>query len=285
MKQTISIIAILLFFQGCIQTIAIRSMGGIMDYGFEAFNEEPDLQLAQEALGSNLKLLEALIKADPGNEKILLLASQGYSAYALAFAEDDSVERARVFYLRGRDYAVRVLSENPTLKKGLDGDLGSFRAALKTLSKDDVPAVFWAAFGWGSYINITRTEVGALADLPMVNAMMEFVLQHDSGYYYGGAHLFLGAIDGSYPPMLGGSPTRAKEHFEKAISLNGGKFLMTYVYYARTYAIQTLDQELFESLLKKVEDTSIDVLPEARLANAVAKRKAILLREKMVEIF
>ncbi len=86
--------------QGCVQTLAIRTMGGIMDYGLEAFNEEGDLKLAEDALGSNLKLVEALIKGDPENKKLLLMASQGFNAYALAFAEDDSVERARTFYLQ-----------------------------------------------------------------------------------------------------------------------------------------------------------------------------------------
>src|SRR5574341_695458 len=101
-----------LIFSGCFQAIAIQTMAGIMDYGFEAFNEESDTELAKEALGSNLKLIEALIKGDPENEKLLLYASQGYNAYALAFVEDDSVERARPLYLRARDFGLRILAEN-----------------------------------------------------------------------------------------------------------------------------------------------------------------------------
>ena len=91
MKQLLVIVPFVFLLEGCIQTLAVRSMGGIMDYGFEAFNEESDLQLAQAALASNLKLIEALIKADPENEKFLLYAAQGYNAYGLGFAEDDSV--------------------------------------------------------------------------------------------------------------------------------------------------------------------------------------------------
>ncbi len=284
MKKRLMIILFAVFLSGC-QTLAIRSLGGIMDYGFEAFNEEGDLQLAHEALASNLKLLEALIKADPENKKLLLLASRGYSAYALAFAEDDSAERARVFYLRGRDYGKRILMQNPAIKEAFDKDLETFRAVLRTLSKEDVPAVFWTAFGWGSYINITRTDIGGFADLPKVLALMEFVLEKDSTYYYGGAHLFFGSIEGSIPKTLGGKPEKSKEHFEKALSASGGKFLLTYVYYAKVYAVQQQDQELFELLLKQVDDASLDVLPEARLPNAVAKRKATLLRQRMNDLF
>jgi len=285
MKKTLVLLGSLILFQGCVTTLAIRSMSGIMDYGFEVFNEEGDLELAREALGSNLKLLEALIKGDPNNQKLLLLTSQGYSAYALAFAEDDSVERARDFYLRARDYGMRILDRHANFRGAAGKDLDSFRAALQTLSKDDVPAVFWTGFGWGSYINITRTDVRAVADLPMVTAMMEFVRQRDSTYYFGGAYLFLGSFEGSLPKALGGRPEKSREYFERALRVNGGKFLMTYVYYAKTYAVQQQDQELFESLLKKVDEASSDVLPEARLANAVAKKKARLLLSHLNELF
>jgi hypothetical protein len=284
MKKLPLLLAALLL-QGCIQTMAIRTMGGIMDYGLEAFNEESDLKLAESALGSNLKLVEALIKGDPENKKLLLMASQGFNAYALAFAEDDSVERARGFYLRGRDYGMKVLTQNAVFREALDKDVSTFQSALKTFSKDDVPALFWTAFGWGSYININRSVVGAIADLPKVLAMMEYVRQLDATFYYGGPYLILGSIEGSMPKVLGGRPERAKEYFDRAAELTGGKFLLTYVYYAKTYAVQTQDQPLFESLLKKVDDASLDILPEARLSNAIAKRKAKLLRERINDLF
>jgi hypothetical protein len=285
MNKTLILVGSIILFQGCVTTLAIRTMGGIMDYGFEAFNEEGDLELAHEALGSNLKLLEALIKGDPDNKKLLLLTSQGYSAYALAFAEDDSVERARDFYLRGRDYGMRILAQNAAIRRAVGRDPERFRAALQTLSKDDVPAVFWTAFAWGSYINITRTDVDAFADLPKVMAMMDFVLQHDPTYYYGGAYLFFGNIEGGVPTALGGKPDKAKADFERALAISGGKFLLTSVYYAKVYAVQQQDRELFESLLKNVENASLNDLPEARFANAVAKKKARLLLSRIDDLF
>jgi len=284
MKKLALLLSALLM-QGCIQTMAIRTMGGIMDYGLEAFNEEGDLKLAEGALGSNLKLVEALIKGDPQNTKLLLMASQGFNAYALAFAEDDSLERARALYLRGRNYGMKALMQNQKIRETIDKDIPAFQAALATLTKDDVPAVFWTAFGWGSYVNITRSDVSAVADLPKVLAMMEFVRQTDPTFYHGGPYLILGSMEGSMPQALGGRPEKAKEYFEKALSVNGGKFLLTYVYYAKTYAVQTQNQELFESLLKKVEDASVDILPEARLSNAIAKQKARILRGHLNDLF
>jgi tetratricopeptide (TPR) repeat protein len=285
MKNTIILLFSVFLLQGCFQTLAIRTMSGIMDNGFDAYFRESDLEFAREGLAGNMKLLEAMIEGDQENEHLLLLASEGYSAYALAFAEDDSVERARVFYLRGKEYGLRILRQRASFRDAMGKDLATFRQGLATLSKDDVPAVFWTAFGWGGYINITRSDVDAVADLSKVIAMMEFVASKDSGYYYGGADMFLGAIEGSMPPMLGGKPEVAKEHFEKALKQNGGKFLMTYVYYAKTYAVQIQDEDLFKSLLQKVEDASLDILPEARLPNAVAKKKAAALLARATDLF
>lgn len=260
-------------------------MADIMDYGFDAYYQETDLMFAREGMAGNMKLLEALIQGDPSNRQLLLLASQGFSAYALAFAEDDSVERARVFYLRGREYGMRVLREHPALAASIGADVQSFEKALQSLSNDDIPAVFWTAFAWGGYINISRTDLDAFADLPKVIAMMNFVAARDPGYYYGGAFLFLGAIEGTTPAMLGGKPDRSREHFERALALNKGKFLLTYTYFAQTYAVQVQDQELFEQCLKNVEEATLDILPEARLPNAVAKNKARILRKKMMDLF
>ena len=114
---------------------------------------------------------------------------------------------------------------------------------------------------------------------------MNFVAAHDSTFYYGGAHLFLGTLYGSRPRLLGGDPTIAKNHFEAALRINRGRFLMTYVYYARSYAVQTQNEALFEELLTKVQNTPLDILPEFRLANAIAKKKAELLLARKAELF
>lgn len=267
------------------QTIAIRSTGGILDYGLEAINEESDLQLAEQSIASDLKLLEGLIKGDPENKPLLLLASQGYSSYALGFAEDQSEKRARVFYLRGRDFGLRILKQNKKFAETLERETGEFIAALNEFSKDDVPAIFWTASGWGNYVNLSKTDPAALADLPKIDAMMNFVLEKDEAYFYGGPHLFLGAILASTPKIFGGNPEKAKEHFERCLAINEGKFLMTYVYYAKTYAVQMQDRELFEKLLREVVEASLDILPEQRLANAIAKIKAERLLRNTDELF
>lgn len=270
---------------GCIQQIAINSLGGILDNGFEVLNEEEDWDLAEKTIPSNLKLLETIMRSDPENSHYLLLASRGYSSYALGFVEDDNPDRAKLLYLRAKEYGLRILRRHRDFAEAESRGMDEFRGAVDGFSSEEVPAVFWTAVGWGSYIQWSLTDPAALADLPKVEAMMQFVLRRDSSYYYGGAHFFLGTLDGSRSKILGGDLERSRDHFQRCLKINEERFLMTYVYYARSYAVQNQDQALFEQCLSKVDSTSLDVLPKARLSNAVAKRKAKLLRAKLEQLF
>ena len=285
MRIILLIILPVVLFTGCIQTIAVSTVGGMVDEGFSALTEEKDLDFAEKALPGNIKLLEVMLKNKPEDVRLLTLTSQGYSSYALAFLEDSLQNRARDFYLRGRDFGMRILRQDKDLARGLDGSVDDLKAALNKCDKDQVPAIFWTAFGWGSYIYLSLGNPDAIADLPRAEALMECVVKNDSSFYYGGAHVFLGTLYGSRPKMLGGNIDLAKDHFARALRINGGKFLMTYVYQARSVAVQTLDEALFDECLQKVESASLEILPEFRLANAIAKKKAQLLMSRRAELF
>lgn len=280
----VMIVAALLF-AGCIQQIAVSTVGNIIDDGFDAIAEEQDLQLAGEALPANLKLIEVMLKNEPENKTLLKLASEGYCSYALGFVEDSDSGRARQFYRRGHDYALQMIAQDRSLAKALEGPIDALQEELAKRGKDEVPALFWLAFGLGGYINLSLTNPDAVAEIPRAEAIMKFVAAKDSTFYYGGADLFLGALYGGRPRIFGGDTELSKRHFERALRLNEGKFLMTYVYYARSYAVQTLDEQLFEDLLTRVEQTSLDVAPKIRLANAIAKKKARLLLANKAEMF
>jgi tetratricopeptide (TPR) repeat protein len=285
MRTTLVFVLPVVLFTGCIQTIAVSTVGGIVDNGFAALTEERDLDFAEKALPGNIKLLEVMLKNKPDDIRLLTLTSQGYSSYALGFLEDSLQDRARDFYLRGRDFGMRILRQDKDLAKALDGSVEDLKAALRTYDSEMVPAAFWTAFGWGSYIYLSLGNPDAIADLPRAEALMDFVVKHDSSFYYGGAHVFLGTLYGSRPKMLGGNIDLAKDHFARALRINGGRFLMTYVYQARSVAVQTLDEALFDECLQKVESASLEILPEFRLANAIAKKKAQLLMSRRAELF
>lgn len=280
---TVLIIPVL---SGCsMNKIAIKATGSVIGYGIDALLEESDLAFAEQSAPANLKLIEGLIKGAPENKDLLTAAAMGFSSYSLAFLEGTENDRAKSFYIRGRDYGLRVLKKNKKFSDAFSEKFDIYKKSFGSFTVSDVPALFWTGFAWGNWINLSLANPDAIADLSRVEAMMQRVLELDETYYYGSVHLFFGTIYGSRSRMLGGDPEKAKEHFDRAIEISKGTFLIAYVYKARFYAIPMFEEDLFKELLQKVIDAPGDILPEQRLVNEVAKKKARELLSTMDEIF
>ncbi|MBP1649251.1 MAG: transporter T-component, partial [Bacteroidetes bacterium] len=121
MRPLLPLLVTLFLFSGCIQGIAVSTVGNIVGDGFTAITGESDLDFAEKALPGNIKLLEVMLQNDPDNTQLLVLTSQGYSSYALAYLEDSLQDRAREFYVRGRDFGLRILRQDKELARALDG--------------------------------------------------------------------------------------------------------------------------------------------------------------------
>lgn len=285
MKKIILLLFPLLLCHCSVQRLTLIAARPLIQNSLDALFEEPDLVLAQTAIEADLKLLDGFLKSDPENTNFLFFAVQGYTSYALGFVEDEQPERARLLYLRARDYGLRLLNQKKAWRSTRRTTPDEFIQALALFKKDDVPALFWTANAWGSWINLSLTNPDALADLPNVQAMMERVIVLDPAYFYGGAHLFLGTIYSAKPQIMGGDPVKSEFHFKQTLKYADGKFLLPSVYYARYFAVQTQNEALFDSLCQQVLSTPLDVLPEQRLPNAIAKEKTEKLRLKKPDLF
>lgn len=271
---------------GVVNTVAVNATANIVDHGLEAIFEESDLTFAEAAIPGNLTLLEALYRAkDKDDDHLAFLLTEGYTGYTLGFVEDVDVERAKVLYTRARDYGLKSLKKNEKFAEAFEQDRAAFKKSLEGFGKDDVPMIFWTANAWGNLINVSISDPSVIGDLPKVNAMMEFVLQHDENYFYGSAHLYFAAILATTPKNLGGKPDSARYHFEKCFEIGKNTFVLPHLYMAKSYCVQVQDKELFQKLLTTIDETPLDALPEQRLVNAIAKRKAKRLAEKIDELF
>jgi hypothetical protein len=285
MKIALIFISTILLFLNCsIQKIALKTTTGLVAYGIDAIYAEPDLKIAEQAVASDLKLLEGFHLADKKNKELLLMLTQGFASYSLGFLEDDEPERASLFYLRAKDYGLMLLGHTKAFKDSIPAKESNFRQALQQLKKDDVPALFWTAFAWAGWINLNRDNPKAVFELNIVKAMMQRVLDLDETFFFGAAHLFFGAMNASMPKMLGGDPEKAKQQFDRSLEISDGKFLIAKVYIARYYAVSTLDEELFDKLLTEVLQAPQDILPGYELLTSVAKDKAQKLMERKEDL-
>jgi len=250
-----------------------------------SMQEERDADLAEKAIPASLKMLEGLAKEDPENVWILQKLAEGFCGYAFSFLEDREPDRASGLYLRGKNYAFRALEieSNGRTWRGLSLDEWSKRLAEVTPLQQ--PALFWAGQCWGSWLSLNLDSMEAFSSLPRIDALMNRMVTLAPDFHYAGSHLFLGAYYGGRSRMLGGNPDKAKNHFEQALRITEGKYLLISFLYAKTYAVQNQNQKLFKTQLDKVLEASDDVLPEQRLANQIAKRKAAVLLGKIDELF
>lgn len=274
------------FFPACFPSkrMTVASVGSLVEEVAKASSRQSDLKLVREGTPAYLMLMDGMIGTWPDNERLLLAGAQGYSSFASAFVEEQDKEYAMLLYGKAKHYALRSL-EKRGFKDPLHRPFDDFREGLKNLGKRDVPYLFWAATCWASWISLNLDSMDAMAELPRVEWMMSRVLELDEGFYYGGAHLFMGVWFASRPRMVGGDLRKAREHFLRALNLGQGRFLVAYVYYANYYARKAMDKDLFVSSLTKVIETPADTAVELTLVNTVAKQKARELLDHTEEYF
>ena len=248
-------------------------------------NRETDLELARASMPANLKMIETLLLADPGNTAYRVQAAMGFYGYTLAFVEPGGdPDRAAGLYQRARAHALIALEDAGMSQAALTGSAAEFEQTLAALDAEAVPALFWTASSWGKWIELQLDDPARLAELPRVEALMQRVLELDETYYYGCAHLFFGAYYGGRAPMFGGDFVRAAKHFDRAAAINRNQLLLVEVYRARYLLRQMGEREAFHSTLTRVVEASV-ADPDLNLANALAKQEAASLLAQEKDLF
>jgi len=272
---------------GCVpaKRLTVASVGMILQDVVRASAKQTDLTLVKEGTPAYLMLLDGLIEAYPKNKRLLLAGAEAYCSYAGAFADRENPEAARKLYLKGKEYALRAMPRRKEFLSVLSQPYNVLEEYEKNFSRKDLPALFSFASCWAGWIALTTESVRAMADLPKVVLLMGRVIELDETYYYGSAHLFMGIYKSAKPRAYGGQPEEARRHFERAIEIGKGNFMMAYVYYAENYARKTFQRDLFVSLLETVLEAPADHVPELTLINTIAKTRAKELLDHVEEYF
>ena len=204
-----------------------------------------------------------------------MAATKAYGAYAITLHESNDLDRAITISQKAKAYGMTLLSLLPHLENIHAEKLVETDQALERISSYHTGFLFWGAYGWAIWIRFQDGAPAAMVDLPIIEHIMLRVVELDESYYYGGAHLFLGAYYSSRPAMYGGKPQLSREHFERALAISNRKFLLTLVTYAETYARMVFDKTLYENLLTEVLDQPLDdneMASSNKLAQVMAKK-------------
>ena len=185
-------------------------------------------------------------------------------------------------YLRALDYGLR----------GLEVDIPNFRiqlqkdpqAAVNQLRKTHVPLLYWTANAWGAAISISKDDPELTADQNLVESLMRRALALDEAWERGSIHDFFISYEGGRA-SLGGSLTKAREHFERAMQLAQGTRVTPLVIYAETISVSTQNKKEFQILIEEALAFDTNKAPEMRMANLIAQRRAKWLLGRITELF
>ena len=194
-------------------------------------------------------------------------------------------ERAVTLTAKARRYGDRAIClVHAPACHWADTDYTQFVAELEAVGKKNIGPLYSYAVAWLAQLDATSEDWTAVAELPWVEAVLERALALDETYEDGAVHGYLGILNSLRPPALGGKPDVAREHFERAIELSGGRDLSIKVEYARRYARLVFDQELHDRLLTEVLNAPVEAKGKT-LFNVLAKQEAQTLLASSKEYF
>ncbi|HUQ50779.1 MAG TPA: TRAP transporter TatT component family protein [Gammaproteobacteria bacterium] len=247
-----------------------------------AILNQSDPALVESGLPAYLLLLDGLISQRSDNIALLSAGAQTFALYGSRFAPR---ERAAGLTGKARRYGERALClAHPPACQWQGMEYARFVTELEAVSAKDIGPLYSYAVSWLSQLDATSEDWTAVAELPWVEAVLERALALDETYENGALHGYLGIINALRPPALGGKPDVAREHFERAIELSGGRDLSIKVEYARRYARLVFDQELHDRLLTEVLNAPVEA-PLYTLFNVLAKQEAQALLATSKEYF
>jgi tetratricopeptide (TPR) repeat protein len=194
----------------------------------------------------------------------------------------DEVEFPEVLLVRKADDDVVVgtpVVEGAVVK----GTVEDLEAWLENafVDKADAEMLLWHGYAWGSYINSAKDDMEAIADLPYAKAFVARSIELDPDYYNAAGYTFMGVATAS---EMASDMEQAKAYFEMALAATERRALQAQVNMARHYAVKEGDRALFDELLEEVMDAH-DPLPEARLANRMARERAELYIANADQLF
>jgi hypothetical protein len=275
--------------------MGINRMADALSSTAGTFTRDTDPEFVRQAAPSTLKMVEMLLDEEPSHGGLLMTACSGFAQYSYAFLQSDADAgdpaaaptrdlraRAAAMYDRARGYCLRALeARHRGFTQAIQKDP---RTALAVTTRADVPALYWTGVAWGGALTQAANPFARIGEIAAVRALFTRALELDEGWEGGAIHEAMIAVEG-LPALLGGSPVRAKEHFDRAVALGNGQSAFAYLALATGVAQPAKDRAQFEALLKSALAVDVSQRPSIRLANLVAQKRARILLSQIDKLF
>ena len=274
---------------GCdTQKLAADSTAELFGRAAPGVEQHWDYELVGKSFPASIIQLEGLLRIVPENETIGMSLVAAYIGYGTGWIEDrvevadfdDEWEeadrlraRALVMYERAWDLSKYYLSlRGEGFQEALDGGVDTLDqwCRINLIEKEDAAILLWAGASLGARINMGMEDIDTVADLPLAKVLLAYSVELDPDYLFMIGQMTMATLAASeFPPDM----DRAKALFDDTLEKTERRNLQVQLAMARYYAVAIGDHRLFRSLLEEVVDAG-NVLPEARLSNTLARRKA-----------
>ena len=266
------VVILALFSASWLSSCTALLTGTIINPAVSNLQKQSDIDLVCEGAPSFLLMIDSLVESSPENRDLLLNATQAYGGSTAALISCNAApDRVIAISSKARLYGKRLLSFYLPLE---DISTDKLDEALLDISKRDGRYLLWGAIGWLNWVQQQQGSPTAMAELIVIEKIMQRLLDLDETIENGSPHLFFGALLGSKPALIGGDPEQSRYHFERALEISKRSYLLIQTTFAETYCRMTFDKELHDALLQEVLDFPLEQAPSQTLVNQIAKRKA-----------
>lgn len=273
---------------GCIKKLLTDGQISSTLTASAAVNTVSDWDVAYRAASAGLAQFEGMHYLAPYNEDALFLLTRGWAAVGFGFIEDEmeqaqdkygeddemvAYHRARgiAAYSRAVFYGIKLLEMHQEGFEAARRNADTMNTWLAGFTEpEEAPYLLWTGQAWLSRVNLQKDNPEVVADLFVGYMLVKRSVEIDPAYNYAAGHAILGAY---HARTAMAELDDSKKHFEESLKLSEGKFLLAKFNFAAKYYCAKVDKEAYSKLMKEVLDAG-DVLPEQRLPNTIAKRRA-----------
>ena len=282
MKQALLIGILAFSLSGCAIVVS-SAASGLTDSISDSVLNQDDPETAKAALPTFMVLIDGMIRDNPEDPKLLASGATLYASYGAIFASDD--ERASRLTRRARQYSFDAMCESYEPACDWHGaSYDEFVATLDGIGPKQAEYLYTYGFASLAFLRAHASDWNSLAELPQMEALFQRYMDISGDEVNSAVYTYMGILLTLRPPALGGEPERAREYFEKAIEVTGGKDLGVKVEYARGYAKLLYERELHDRLLNEV--MAADPYQDGyTLSNVLAKEQAEALLAEADDYF
>jgi tetratricopeptide (TPR) repeat protein len=272
---------------GCLKAMLLNGQIKGTRQGSAAVNTLHDWEIARGVAQAGIGQLEGFHTLAPANTDALFMLTRAWAGVSFGFTEDDYEEayekgddvmaeyhllRARAGFARAKHYGVELLGHHAEGFDAAKRNQATISAWLEQnfTDKEQAEDLLWIGYAWVGHVSTSKDVPEIVGELYVGVEMIKRSLKLDDTLVYGTGYTVMGAY---HARTAMAELDQSKESFDKALAISGGKFLPTKLNYAQRYYCAKGDRAAYEKTLNEVLAAGDD-LPEARLQNVIAKRRA-----------